>query len=75
MIGGKEFQVLTSFLTSLGIIHKTSFPYIHKQNGLIERKHKHIVKLCLSMLAYWDESLFSCIHLINRLSTPILFDK
>lgn len=32
----KKFQV--------GLLHQVSFLHIHKQNGFIERKYKHIVE-------------------------------
>jgi hypothetical protein len=68
-----------------------SCPHVHQQNGAAERKHKHIVEVGLSLLAYafmplkfWDEVFLSAAYLINSLpskviqhSTPLecLFDK
>jgi GAG-pre-integrase domain len=56
------------------IIHQTTCPYTPKQNGLAERKHRHIIELTLAIMSraslppiYWDEIFSSVIYLINRL--------
>lgn len=49
---------------------------------MAEKKHRHLVDLGLAMMShaslplhFWDETFYSSIYLINRLSTPILLDK
>lgn len=49
--GGKEYAPFTQYLNSFGAIHRFSSPYIHEQNGVAERKHRHITKMGLSILA------------------------
>lgn len=56
-----------------------SCPYTHQQNGLVERKHQHIVETGLTLLAqsrlpmsFWWESFHTATFLINRLPTPVL---
>ena len=39
---GGEYQKLNTFFNGIGIIHHISCPHTHQQNGIIERKHRHI---------------------------------
>lgn len=71
---GGEFQALRWFLAQKGIVHKLTCPYTSKQNGLVERKHRQIVEISLSMLThaslplcYWHDAFSSAVFLINRL--------
>ena len=48
---GGEFQGLSSFLKECGILHRVSCPYRPQQNGLAERKHRHIVEIGLALLS------------------------
>lgn len=77
--GGGEFQGLTSFLNEHGIHHKVSFPYTPQQNGLAERKHRHIIEMALSLLGqanlpsvFWDDAFTSACFIINRLPANFL---
>lgn len=76
---GGEFVALNSLFKRLGILHRFSCPYTHQQNGLVERKHQHVVELGLSMLAkgvlpmkFWWNAFTTAVHLINILLTPTL---
>lgn len=80
--GGGEFKPLTKFLAPLGITHRFSCPYTHHQNGIVERKHCHIVETGLALLAhsklpfkYWDHSFVTAAYLINRLPSASLQNK
>lgn len=44
---GKEFfnQVLGSFFGEKGIIHQSSCPYTPQQNGVAERKNRHLLEV------------------------------
>jgi hypothetical protein len=60
--------------TKIGITHLVSCPHTYQQNGPTERKHRHIVKVGLSLLVhafmplkFWDEAFAAA--LIN----PLLF--
>ncbi|GAU28846.1 hypothetical protein TSUD_21830 [Trifolium subterraneum] len=77
--GGGEFRPFTKFLTNLGIVHRLTCPHTHHQNGLVERKHRHLVETGLTLLSqaqlplkYWDHAFITAAFLINRLPTPIL---
>ncbi|KAJ4744580.1 polyprotein [Rhynchospora pubera] len=70
--GGTEFKRISSMFPH--IIHQTSCPYTPQQNGVVERKHKHIVELSLATMnhasiptKYWDDIFLSIVYLINRL--------
>lgn len=49
---GGEFRPFKSYLAELGITHRLICPHTHHQNGVIERKHRHIVETGLSLLAH-----------------------
>ena len=48
---GGEFRSLKTYFEQNGIIHRLSCPHTSKQNDIIERKHRHIVELGLTVLA------------------------
>ncbi|CAA7053586.1 unnamed protein product [Microthlaspi erraticum] len=57
--GGGEFvnKELKQHLLNCGISHLLSCPYTPQQNGLAERKHRHVVELGLSMLFHSNTPL------------------
>jgi histone deacetylase 1/2 len=76
---GGEYEKLNSFFRRVGISHLVSCPHAHQQNGAAERKHRHIVEVCLSLLAhasmplkYWDEVFLAATYLINRIPSKTL---
>jgi histone deacetylase 1/2 len=79
---GGEYQKLNSFFQKVGISHLVSYPHAHQQNGPAEHKHRHIVEVGLSLLAYasmplkyWDEAFLTTVYLINRLPSRIIQSK
>jgi hypothetical protein len=79
--GGGEYNSLhfQSFLTKHGIIHRKTCPYTSPQNGVAERKLRHILEMGLTLLAhshlsnkYWPDAFNTAVYIINRLPTPIL---
>ena len=79
---GGEFRSLKTYFEQNGIIHRLSCPHTSKQNGIIERKHRHIVELGLTLLAqaslplkYWPDAFSTAVFLINRLPTEVLKQK
>lgn len=79
---GGEFITLRPFLEQCGITLRHCCPYAHKQNSLVERKHRHIIETVLTLLSqsslplkYWDETVCSASFLINRLLSPVLSHK
>lgn len=47
---GGEFRSLTPLLQRAGIIHRVFCPHTSEQNGIVERKHRHVVELGLLFL-------------------------
>ena len=76
---GGEYRVFTDFLNQNEIHFRHSFPYTYHQNGLVEKKHRHIVDLGLTLLAqanlpfkFWWDVVHTTVYHINRLPTRIL---
>ncbi|OMO89784.1 Integrase, catalytic core [Corchorus capsularis] len=76
---GKLFSIL---LDSNGITHQLSCPHTPQQNGVAERKHRHVVEKGLYLLSqsslpskFWVEAFQTSLYLINRLPTPVLGGK
>ena len=64
------------FLAVHGISQRFSCPKHPEQNGLAERKHRHIVETAIVMLSqssmpnkYWFDACSTATYLINRLPT------
>ncbi|KAM2733441.1 hypothetical protein EV2_036866 [Malus domestica] len=78
--GGEYINMeLRSFLELHGIVHQTTCPYTPQQNGVAERKNRHLLEMVrASLLAahlplhYWGEALTSATYLINRLPSRTL---
>lgn len=71
---GGEFRNLSSFFTTLGIIHRLSYPHTSEQNGFVERRHRHVVETGLTLLAqsgvpmrFWNFAFKTAAYLINRM--------
>jgi hypothetical protein len=82
--GGGEFLSthFKTFLDTNGIMHQLSCPQTPQQNGIAERKHRHLVETGLAILShshlsqnYWVEAFNTAIFLINRLPTTVLRNK
>lgn len=76
---GGEFVKLTSYLKQHGISHFTTPPHTSEQNGIVERRHRHIVKTGLSLLhhaklplSFWTHAFQTAVHLINLMPTQVL---
>ncbi|KAM2462028.1 hypothetical protein PS1_012937 [Malus domestica] len=79
---GGEFCSLLDFFKDHGVIYQHSCVYTPQQNGVVERKHRHILEtaraLCFQAnlpLHFLGECVLTAVHLINRLPTPILSKK
>jgi len=79
--GGGEYtsNIFQSFLTTHGILHRKSCPHTSQQNGLAERKLRHILETGLTLLAqsglskhHWVDAFLTSVFIINRLPTPVL---
>lgn len=70
--GGTEFKPLSRLFPH--ILHQTSCPHTPQQNGIAERKHRHVVELSLAIISHaslpldlWDHIFQSVVFLINRI--------
>ncbi|CAA7025130.1 unnamed protein product [Microthlaspi erraticum] len=82
--GGGEFisKAFLQHLQNSGIQHLVSCPHTPQQNGLVERKHRYLTELGLSMMfqrkmpaKYWVEAFFTSNYLTNLLPTFALQDN
>ncbi|KAI5328264.1 hypothetical protein L3X38_027661 [Prunus dulcis] len=78
---GGEFlnHDLNKFLQDHGIIHQRSCPYTPQQNGMAERKNRHLLEVVRASLfganmprSFWGEAILSATYLINRIPSSIL---
>ncbi|KAA0049856.1 Beta-galactosidase [Cucumis melo var. makuwa] len=78
---GREFQNhnLSEFLASKGIVHQTSCAYTPQQNGVAERKNRHLVEVARSLMLSTSlpsyllgDAILTAAHLINRMPSRIL---
>ncbi|XP_049386222.1 uncharacterized protein LOC125850410 [Solanum stenotomum] len=75
----KECSVL---LSSLGIIHESSCPHTPQQNGVVERKYRHILEVARALrfqgsitIRFWGESVTTAVYLINMMLTEVLQEQ
>lgn len=64
------------FLTSKGIQHQLTCPHTPAQNGVAERKHRHIVETAIALMHhsaipihFWFDAIATAVMLINHLPT------
>jgi transposase InsO family protein len=69
-----EFQ---NFCSSTGVLHQFTCPHTSQQNGVAERKHRHIVDKGLTLMSQaslplhlWPYAFSTSVFLINRLPSP-----
>ncbi|CAB77909.1 putative polyprotein [Arabidopsis thaliana] len=69
------------YLAKHGIIHQTSCPYTPQQNGVAERKNRHLMEVERSMMfhtnvtkKFWGDAVMTACYLINRTPTKVLQD-
>ncbi|KAL0846891.1 hypothetical protein Bca101_020137 [Brassica carinata] len=68
-----------SHLAKHGIVQQTSCPYTPQQNGVAERKNRHLMEVARSMMfhakvpkRFWSDAVQTACYLINRVPTRIL---
>ena len=78
---GSEFlqRELQEWFAKNGIIHQRSCVSTPQQNGVVERKHRHLLDIARALrfqsnlpLNFWGECLLTAAYLINKMPTPTL---
>lgn len=71
-----------AFFKNYGILHQTSCVRRPQQNARVERKHRHILEISRALrfqssvpLKYWGECVMTAVHIINRLTSPVIDNK
>lgn len=76
---GGKFQNVSTFVKTLGIIHRVSCPNTQEQNGVVERQNCIIVEKGLKLLAqsslpqlFWEHAFKTATYLHNHTITHVL---
>ena len=69
-------------MSSYGIFHQSSCAYTPQQNGVVERKNRHLVETARTHLLhhkvpqrFWGDVILAACYLINRMPSSILHDQ
>ena len=72
-------DIALKFFASNGILHQTSCVQTPQQNGMVERKHKHLLEVSQALLfqsklplRFWGDWVLTTTHIVNRLPTLLL---
>ena len=72
----------SSFMSSHGILHQSSYAYTPQQNGVAERKNRHLVETTCTLFLhhnvpqrFWGDAILAACYLINRMPSFVLYDQ
>jgi len=72
-------QILSPYFEKEGIIHQSSCVNTPQQNGLAERKNRHLLETTRALLFqhqvpknYWGEAVLTSTYLINRIPSRVI---
>lgn len=71
-----------TYFQQYGIIHETTCLQTPQQNGVAERKNRHLLETAQTLLIgahvprhHWDDAIVIAVHLINRMASGVLTFK
>ncbi|WJZ97833.1 hypothetical protein VitviT2T_016408 [Vitis vinifera] len=72
-------QQFQTYFNNHGILHETSCSQTPQQNGIAERKNRHILETAHALLInahvpnrYWSDAVTTAVYLLNRMPTKVL---
>ncbi|KAJ7961891.1 Retrovirus-related Pol polyprotein from transposon TNT 1-94 [Quillaja saponaria] len=70
------------FMTSQGMLHQSSCSHTPQQNGVAERKNRHLIETARTLLLhghvplrFWGDAVLTACYLINRMPSSTLHNK
>ncbi|KAK1406643.1 hypothetical protein QVD17_42133 [Tagetes erecta] len=81
---GGEFisNHMLEFYAKEGIVLETTCPHTPQQNGVVERKHRHLLETARALkfeanlpTKFWGECILTATHVINRLPSDVIGNK
>ena len=76
------FTSFSSFMFTHWILYQSSCAYTPQQNGVAERKNRHLVETTRTLLIhhkvpqhFWGGAILAACYLINRMSSSVLHDQ
>ena len=71
-----------SFISQHGILHQSSCAHTPQQNGVTERKNRHLIETTRTLLLhyhvpfrFWGDAVLTACYLINRMPSSVLHDQ
>ncbi|XP_076888172.1 uncharacterized protein LOC143538502 [Bidens hawaiensis] len=81
---GREFtsNEMYNFYRENGILIETTCPHTPEQNGVVERKHRHLLETARALRfeanlpkGFWGECVLTATYIINRLPSTVIENK
>ena len=72
---GGEYHRLNRYFAQEGITHRVTCPHTSQQNGIAERKHRHIVETGIALLAQSSLMRPSSLHATSLIVCPHVCSK